>query len=88
MSEQEPRKMNPLFVSYAGRKNDAECEGCIVLEHYPPVASSADVSALIELIETNRQYDPQTVVLVNFRRLEDPASGESTGWVPRDQNKL
>jgi hypothetical protein len=69
--------MKPLFVSYSGHRNGLSAEGWMVLPNHPPLATGADISALVDLIAAHRNYDPATLVLVNFRRLEDPETAQS-----------
>jgi hypothetical protein len=68
--------MKPLFVSYSGHKNGSSAEGWVVIPNHPPLVTTADVSALVDLIASQRNYDPATLVLVNFRRLEDPEAAQ------------
>jgi len=65
--------MRPLFVSYAGRRGGNEAQGWVVLD-WGQVDSARSVTDLVAHIEDDRRYDPGTLVLISFRRLEDAPS--------------
>lgn len=62
--------IRPLFVSYVGRMRGESAQGWVVLTDHPPLATPEDMKELVTLLEDERKYDPGTLVLVNFRRLE------------------
>lgn len=61
--------MKPLFVSYNGQIEGKWSQGWVVLVNYPALEDARDMTHLAEMLE-KRGYDPGTLVLNNFRRLE------------------
>lgn len=65
--------MKQIFVSYVGRKGGQPAQGWAVYD-CGPIDSPSAVTDLVVRIEDDRHYDPGTLVLINFRRLEDGPS--------------
>lgn len=64
------RQMKPMFVSFAGRKNGHEAQGWVVLDNQPYLSTGDDVAEITTRIEDLRRYDPGTLVIISFQRLE------------------
>ena len=63
--------MKPMFVSYAGRIKGAIAQGWVVIDDQPPLATQEDMMDLARRLEVDRGYDLETLVFINFQRLED-----------------
>lgn len=61
--------MTLIFVSFFGRRGGVEARGWVVVER-GPIKTGADMEDLHRWIESNRNYDQNTVGVVSFQRLE------------------
>lgn len=71
--------MKPMFVSFTGRKNGQEAQGWAVLPDQPALVTGTDVADMANRIEDLRRYDPGTLVVISFQRLESDDPGQPTG---------
>jgi len=62
--------MTPLFVSYTCNKNGFTAFGWVICDEGQYVSDKQDIEDLAETIEQTCGYDPGTVTIINFRRLE------------------
>ena len=63
--------MKPMFVSFVGRKDGVEAQGWAVLPDQPPLIIGTDVADMANRLEDIRRYDPGTLMIISFQRLED-----------------
>ena len=63
--------MRPWFVSYIASKNGELKVGWVVADVEGKITNGAAVMNLQNSIELEKDYDPASVVLLNFFRLEE-----------------
>ena len=62
--------MKPLFVSYMGQMGSDWAKGWCVLINHPPLITPEDMKELVVKLEDERSYNPGSLILISFQRLE------------------
>lgn len=62
--------MAPLLVSYKGTRNGLPSEGWVVLNDIPLIKTGDDVENVLRKIADARGYNPMTMLMLTFQRLE------------------
>lgn len=65
-----------MFVSFRGLKDGREAQGWVVLPDQPALVVGTDVADMANRIEDLRRYDPGTLVVISFQRLEADDPGQ------------
>lgn len=66
--------MRKLFVSFVGNRDRQHSHGWVVLDYNLPIDDALAVEDLSRRIEKARGYEPDSVVITSFQRLESSQS--------------
>ena len=69
----------PLFVSFTGYRKGVSAFGWCVFGGAGPIETGPHVEELCKAVERERGYDPGSLVVLNFRRLESGNGNSDVG---------